>query len=365
MALHFAEYSLALAKALSATNQVLLVVGKNNFEMEVGFDSKQFCSDSLEICAIPHLKSALEIPSRSIQIVSRIRAFCPDVIHCQEDTKDYLALALPFFGKVPFLLTVHDPKPHSGLDARRKARSRHGFYSRQLRNRADGVIVHGERLVAIAKETIPHVGGNVFSIPHGPLGEIFEPAPSLSWEVGNCLFFGRIEAYKGLPDFVTAIRMLREEGIACKGVIAGRGSELDRMKPDLLNDQGFEIVDRFLAPSEVVDCFKRANVIVMPYKDATQSGVAAYALGLARPIVATNVGAIPDIVRHEITGLLVPPNDPSAVADAIKRIVVDESLARDLALGAKALGQGEYSWLHIADMTLAAYRCLLSQNLRG
>jgi len=341
----------------------LLLINKSNFQQEVAEDVKKYASPTLEIIEIPHAQQVAQVIRSAASIVSTIRRFEPKIIHCQEDTKDYLPMALPFLPYVPFLLAVHDTKPHSGQDALRKLKSRHALYGSQLRRKANGVIVHGDRLLQMARASLPHVRNNVFSIPHGPLGTLHcGHSANDKWQPGNCLFFGRIEEYKGLPIFVEAIRKLRFEGLDVKGVIAGRGTELDRLKPQLQVDPAFELMNYFLSPEEVVDCFRRANVVVMPYKDATQSGVAAYALGIGRPIVATNVGAIPDMVIPGISGLLVPPNDAVAIAASIKRIVEDPILAKTLAYGAQELGLGEYSWTRIAMQTTNAYRTLLADD---
>ena len=364
--LHFAEYSTHLARALSEHHSVLLLVNKSNFQQEVAEDVEKYANPNLEIVEIPHAQRVSQVIQSAASIVSTIRRFEPQIIHCQEDTKDYLAMALPFLPHVPFLLTVHDPKPHSGQDALRKLKSRHALYGEQLRRKANGVIVHGERLLQMARDALPHVRNKVFSIPHGPLGTLqCGNSATGAWERGNCLFFGRIEEYKGLPIFVEAIRKLRFEGLDVKGVIAGRGTELDLLKPQLQVDSAFELRNYFLSPKEVVYCFRRANVVVMPYKDATQSGVAAYALGIGRPIVATNVGAIPDMVIPGISGLLVPPNDSVAVAAAIKRIVEHPILAKTLAYGALQLGLGDYSWTCIAIQTTNAYQTLLKVDTRN
>ncbi|MDN5751831.1 MAG: glycosyltransferase, partial [Nitrosospira sp.] len=207
-------------------------------------------------------------------------------------------------------------------------------------------------LVPIAEEEIPQLLGRVFSIPHGPL---FDQQPDFDWKPGNCLFFGRIEAYKGLPYFIEAIRILRGEGMPITGVIAGRGTELDRLKTSLQNDSGFVIKDRYLSPAEVRDCFLQANVVVLPYVDATQSGVAACALGIGRPVIATKVGSLPDMVRDGKSGILVPPKDSAAVAAAIRLVVEKPELARSMAKSALELAAGELSWREIARKTSHVY----------
>ena len=358
ISLHHGEYVSGLARALAREHKVLLILNRANFDSEVG-DARVLANvPGLTVQFLPHDRNAFGIVPRAVRLACMVRAFRPHIIHCQEDTKDYLALALPFIGRTPFVLTVHDPRPHSGLDARRQLHSRHGIYTRQLRARANAAIVHGDRLVSVAEQVMPHLAGRVYSIPHGPNGSLFERPVSGEWRAGHCLFFGRIEAYKGLPYFIEAIRMLRRRGVPVKGVIAGRGTELDRLKLGLVGDPAFEIKDRFLSPVEVRACFRETNIVVMPYLDATQSGVAAYALGMGRPVVATRVGGLPDMIRDGVTGILVPPRNSEAVAEAINALYEHPERARAMGEAAIALSDGELSWREIAVHTGRVYASL-------
>lgn len=357
ISLHFGEYISGLVRSLvqHQHHEVLLVLNQDNFDGEVG-DRRVFDGlKGLKVFYLPHTRNPLVVFPRAWALLRIIRNFGPDIIHCQEDTKDYLALALPLLNSVPFVLTVHDPKPHTGLDARRRSRSRHRFYAHQLRARADVLIVHGDRLVPVAEKEIPRLAGRVFSIPHGPNCNLFNEETDVDWQPGNCLFFGRIEAYKGLPYFIEAIRILRREGMAVTGVIAGRGTELDRLKAGLQDDGAFIIKDRYLSPTEVRECFLQANVVVLPYVDATQSGVAACALGVGRPVIATNVGGLPEMVRDGKSGILVPPKDAAAVAAAIRCLIEKPDLARSMAASALKLAEGELSWREIALKTSHVY----------
>lgn len=355
LALHFAEYTLSLAEALAKENDVLLILIERNFNNEIG--SVEFIPKEtrLKVEVLPHKRSATALFGNIFTIAKSIRCFKPDVIHCQEEPKDYLIGALPFMRGIPFVLTVHDPKPHSDLDAKRINYSRRAIYLKLLRHRADALIVHGEHLKAIAESHMPEKKGQIFSVPHGPLGKIFRPPVLLNWEVGNCLFFGRIEAYKGLGYFIEAIKQLRDKGLPVTGVIAGRGSELARYDAVIRNNPAFRVIDRYLSPSEVIECFQQTNVVVMPYIEATQSGVSAYAIGLGRPVVATRVGGLPESVIDGETGFIVEPKNVTALADAIECLVNDQAKANAMATKALGWGEQEMSWGKMSALSLRVY----------
>ena len=99
----------------------------------------------------------------------------------------------------------------------------------------------------------------------------------------------------------------------------------------------FEILDRYIPPEEISELFLESFAVILPYLDGTQSGVAAMALGFGRPVVATAVGSIPELVRNEENGLLVPPSDAVALTEAIERLLTDKDLWEQLAAGARRL----------------------------
>lgn len=226
---------------------------------------------------------------------------------------------------------------------------------RILRHRCDAVIVHGEYLQKETEALLPKLKERVFSIMHGPLGQP-SSSPSFDWEPGNLLFFGRLEAYKGLGHFIAAVQALRRKGLLVKGVVAGRGEDLARHRETLLSDPSFELHEGFIPRDEVARLFRRANIVVLPYTDGTQSGVAAMALGYGRPVVASRVGGIPELVRQGENGILVPPSDVVSLGDALEELIVDQKTAHRLAMNAYAMSKGEFSWDNLAYKHLQVYR---------
>ena len=173
------------------------------------------------------------------------------------------------------------------------------------------------------------------------------------------LFFGRIYEYKGLGYFVDSVIMLRDKGYPVTGVVAGIGSDLSRHKRRMEEAGCFEILDRYIAPEEISDLFLDSFAVVLPYIDGTQSGVAAMALGFTRPVVASAVGSIPELVRNGENGLLVSPSDVMALSAAIETLLADAQLWERLATGARKLRDGELSWSSIADKTIHVYESAL------
>lgn len=359
IAVHFAEYSTNLAIELAKTHRVRLIVNGPNFDNELSNWRLPDTKGQLEIFKLRHKLSPVVLAENIFRIATLAREFKPDVIHIQEDLKDYLIGALPFLPSVPKVLTIHDPKPHSGHDTRKLKFSRRRFYETFLRRACQGVIIHSERLVKEASsfEELRHA--RIAVAPHGPLGLYANTPINATWQAGRCLFFGRIEAYKGLGIFLDALDDLIKQGVSVKGVIAGRGSDLEPYRQRIAKSPHIELIEKFLSPDEVINEFDRANLVVLPYLDATQSGVGAYAIGRGRPMVASNVGGLGEMCVAQTNGLLVPPSDSKALAAAIGELATDQGMSHQFAAGSRDLAEGQLSWNFAVQQTTRLYCALI------
>ena len=99
-------------------------------------------------------------------------------------------------------------------------------------------------------------------------------------------------------------------------------------------------------------------VIVCPYTDASQSGVVLTAYAFGKPVVATRVGGLPEYVEDGVTGLLVPPRNPQALAEALVRLLRDPDTQRTLSQGIRH--NEALSWESIIKRTISVYEQVLS-----
>jgi glycosyltransferase involved in cell wall biosynthesis len=102
------------------------------------------------------------------------------------------------------------------------------------------------------------------------------------------------------------------------------------------------VVDRYVANEEVAAYFAAADLVALPYRSATGSGIAQIAYGAGVPVVATRTGGLEEVVEEGATGLLVPPEDPAALARAIERYF-DEGMDARLREGV-ARARLRYGW---------------------
>lgn len=356
IALHFAEYAANLASAMAANAEVLLILYRNNANNELGADWEvRLQQPGLQIITLDRPHTPLAIIKNTFQLVSILKKFDPTVIHWQDVGRDELLFSLPFFLATPRVVTVHDPAPHSGVDTERLKFSRIRLFSFLLRRSAHAAIAHGKFLAAELERVCPWLMGKVAAIPHGPLGVPKASGTPPLPQGMRLLFFGRIHQYKGLRHFVAAVSQLHRDGLPVTGVVAGSGSDLEEHRAAMLAAGCFEVMEGFIPAADVPALFLNSRAVVLPYVDGTQSGVAAMALGLGCPVVASAVGSIPELVRNGVNGLLVAPTDTAALAQAIREIVSDNALWHQLAAGAIRLRDGELAWSTIGTQTLKVY----------
>jgi glycosyltransferase involved in cell wall biosynthesis len=356
LGLHFAEYTIRLAAAVQRAHaDVLLVTYADVAASELGPEwERHVRGQGLEVLILQRPRHPGQVLNNAWRLRRSLRSFAVSTVHVQEALRDEIVLALGTMPDVPMVLTVHDPAPHLGLDSERLRDRRRRFCRDWLRRRARYAITHGQALADGLVDEVPTLAGEVRIAAHGPLGGPPSTAP-VPVDPVRLLFFGRVEAYKGLGHFVEAVRRLRERGLRVEGVVAGRGTDLERHRAAMDAAGGFDVRDRFIPPAEVSDLFGSCTAVVLPYIEGTQSGVAAMALGFGRGVFATRVGAIPELVQHGVSGLLVPPADVDALVNAIAAAAAEPGAFQRLCDGACRLATGERGWSSIAAVTAAVY----------
>ncbi|OGX84512.1 glycosyltransferase [Hymenobacter glacialis] len=145
-------------------------------------------------------------------------------------------------------------------------------------------------------------------------------ALGLSESTGYLLFFGFIRAYKGLDIMLEAFADARVAALPVKLIVAGEFYEDAAPYNALIQRHNLEerIVRAtdFIPNEQVVDYFCAADLVVQPYKNATQSGVSQIAYHFERPMLVTDVGGLAELIPDGVVGYVVPPS-PAAIADAI------------------------------------------------
>lgn len=218
---------------------------------------------------------------------------------------------------------------------------------------------------------IVHGNEQIFPIPP----DIDEQARAMQAKYGLrddhrlVVFFGILTPSKGIPDLITAFREVYARNPAARLLIAGMPTKyidmdaLLRQVKELQLEDAIRFDSRYLAMEEIAPLMHRADVVVLPYLNSSQSGAVQVAYSFGRPVVATNVGAFPEVVEDGQSGFLVPPQSPGQLAQAISNLVNDPQRARAMGRYARHLSETKYAWPPIARSILDVYRELLkAQN---
>lgn len=215
-----------------------------------------------------------------------------------------------------------------------------------LFKRADAIVAISQEF---AKRTFPQFAGKIYSIPPGiDLGR-FKRMP-LPVGIKTVTYVGRIERssdWKGIEPLLQAMTLVVKDLPHVRLELVGGGDAVEYYKEraQALGIAGFVMLSGPLLGSALVDAYRRASVTVLPStSDSEAFGTALIeAMASGRPVIGTRIGGIPRVIDDGKNGLLVPPNDPAALAAAIKKVVTDDALAARLADNGAAKAQA-FSW---------------------
>jgi glycosyltransferase involved in cell wall biosynthesis len=238
----------------------------------------------------------------------------------------------------------HEKYPCGRLLTRLALRQGHGFVaqSEQVRQDLFSVLPGTDPATVI---TTPHPVYD-FGVPGRPRKSQAEARAAL------VLYFGFIKPYKGVVHLIDAAPRLQERyGDGIRILVVGdiygeRRPYFERVQERGVADV-LQILDGFVPDETVEDYFQACDLVVLPYVSATQSGIVQIAYNYSRPVVTTNVGGLPEVVRDGETGFVVPPEDPAALAAAVVRFFDGE---HGPAFAAAIAGERyKYSWDRMAE----------------
>lgn len=244
---------------------------------------------------------------------------------------------------------------------------------RRLYSRFDLVFAHFERNRRALQETFGIDARRLRTIVHGNEAlferlrdprvtpEGLRAALALEPDRPVLLLFGTLARYKGGDTMLDAMpAVLAEHPRACLVFAGFPGADVDlgawQARARTLGiEHAFRSVPRYIDSREVAAWMELASVAVFPYRTVFQSGALQVALTFGVPIVATRVGAADAVIRDGENGLLVGPEDPPAIAQAVSRLLSDSSLAERLGRAAAADARTRFAWSSVAGTLLDAY----------
>ena len=308
-------YSLEFTRALlEQGNEVMGIISQNSangndwdlLEDEYGKNGQ------LQLMKVKTFKSTFQFLLRTLNIfifyhiIVSVKRFHPDVALATMIHPWHEIIFSLLKNKVLRFKVIHDVTPHAGENS---------IFKRIL-SKLD-ILISDKWIVLTqnSKDKLQKKGvpvDKIFVIPHAHFGfynkyNSFTGKHNISNRIG---FFGRICKYKGIENLLQSYCEVVKKLPQLKLLIAGSG------KFDYETIAGVELYNRWINDDEVVSLLSGVDVVVLPYIEASQSGVIPLAFSLGKPVIVTNVGGLSEQVPSDC-GILVPSNDVNALSESI------------------------------------------------
>lgn len=229
------------------------------------------------------------------------------------------------------VVVLHDPKPHSGDINKFALRL---FGEKAILKNADAIIVLSKLFIDYVEEKYDKKD-KVFHIPHGPLNiykniENKVQTHNYSKDSVNFLFFGTISKYKGIGVLAEAYQKVYKLEKDITLTIAGSG-DFSLYKEAFNSVENVFVYNRWIKNEEVESFFKGENIVaVLPYIDATQSGVIPVCISYNVPIIASSSGGLVEQLAEYNTGILVEPNNSDELAQEMLNFITDQNRIKEM-----------------------------------
>jgi alpha-maltose-1-phosphate synthase len=345
-------YTAQLFQALSKKgNNVFLILGDYLFNKN---QYSENCSRILPFHTSPRFLIMFFVlinPKTYYDLIKLVNLTKPDIIHIVFE--DPVSALLSFFlsRKYPVIVTEHDPKLHDGEMI--LIRILFKFSRFITRNVSKAIIVHGKLLQNfLHKQGVPL--NRIHIVPHGDFSYFTKWSDPTIKEELVLLYFGLISEYKGIEYLILASPKIITQFPEVKIIIAGQGDFSPYRKLITIQDN-FEIQNTYIPDEKVARLFQRAAVVVLPYTDASQSGVIPIAYSFKKPVIATNVGSLPEVIDDGKTGFIIPPRNSELLAESAITLLSDELLRKEMGENAYKKMIEELSWDKNADLLHQIY----------
>jgi len=342
-------YSLEIAKALSKKCDLVAMISRQSQNLEA---CRKAGISLIEIDTYEDILGVLLSMlnfKKYFYLWKQIKNVNPDVIYYP-----MLHLWTPIINlitpSIPKVTTIHDPIMHKG---------------------EKNIILELIQKIAIKQSTIIIILSKVFIpviekhgiskerisvIPHGESSYyMYNNVSNILQENNTILFFGRIREYKGLNVLIETFPLIKKKIPDAKLLIVGQG-DITPYLSKLSKLQDVELVNHWISDEEVAKFFSRSSVVVLPYTDATQSGIIPIAYMLKVPVISTKVGGIPEQVEDGKTGLLVNAGDPVELAEACIRLLTNPELILSLVENGYQKAIKEWNWERVSDMAIEEFK---------
>lgn len=248
-----------------------------------------------------------------------LKKYKADILHF--DSISTCAIGFYFYARSKkVFITIHDPVPHSGEASWREKIPKKLFFPL-----AKGFFFYSEFALKQFEKYYTRVKNALYGIKLQPYTFVQTYIGERSAKPGYVLFFGRLSYYKGIDILLNAIPIIVKELPNQHFIIAGKPDYDFKLDETLLQKvkSNVTFIERFLSTEELVKLIDNAQMVVCPYRDATQSGVVMTTFAVGKPVVATNVGSFAEYISDGVNGLLAEPDSPSIAQKILEALKND------------------------------------------
>jgi glycogen(starch) synthase len=281
------------------------------------------------------------------------RAFAPHLVHINAvGAENFFHLTTTGAHRAPSLVTLHG-KWWSQADA---------IVADTLTG-ADWVVGCSAAILAEGRRLAPDIGHRSSIIYNGVESPRLAPEPP-RFDAPRLLCLGRLVREKGFDLALTAFGMLRGRFPRARLIIAGDGLARAELEKQALEQGISQAVDfaGWIPPHTVPALINSSTIVVMPSREDSLPLVALEGAAMARPIVGTRVGGLPEIVAHQESGLLVEKEDSRSLAEAISFLLENPDMAVQMGLAGQMQVQRLFTWQRHIDAYDHLYRSLVGRN---
>lgn len=296
----------------------------------------------------------------SIQRLTRIkRSFRPDLVHVHFSGPSALFHWKSSAGRpIPTVVTLHALHSVPGGDSRASS------LVVQTLEKASWVVSVSRHLLSAARELVPSIGPKSSVIYNGMARPDVAPAP-LPIDPPLLLCVGRLVPWKGFGDALRAFAQVQHRRPDVRMVIAGDGPhrrELEQLASGLGVGESVRFEGR-VEPARIPALLNRATLLLIPsWREENLPMTSIEAAWMGRPVVASDLSGLPEIVRDGETGLLVPPNDPDALAARLVELLAAPERLRRMGDAAHRHVVGHFDLDRCADAYDQLYRIVAARG---
>ena len=295
-------------------------------------------------------------------IARTLRELRPDVVHAQG--QNFFAIGALDAG-LPAVVTLHGmlAREASIIDRRSRWTER---LSKRIRGRFNArfeaaTLRRARDIIVISPFVARTIAGGTQARLHAianPVDDAFFGLPDAQQD-GRLLYAGTLEPRKGLHDLIEAVRQLRGRGVHAQLRIAGADADPGYAASLRAAASGVGDGVRFLGvigQQQLLDEYAAAALVVMSSVEETSPMLLQQAMAAGKASVAPAVGGIPDLVEDGVTGRVVPPADPAALAEAIEALLTDRAARQRIGAEARRIAESRFRAQAVARATRDVYR---------